>query len=68
MKACLIRWFHYANHYSVNKKITEQPHLGLGLYIARLICQFHQGKITAYNHQSPDGVTIDISLPLKFIR
>ena len=43
----------------------EQPHLGLGLYIARLICQFHQGKISAKNHHSPNGVTIHISLPTK---
>ncbi|MDX2367280.1 MAG: proteobacterial dedicated sortase system histidine kinase [Colwellia sp.] len=41
------------------------PHLGLGLYISRLICQFHHGKISAYNHQSPDGVTVHISLPTK---
>jgi signal transduction histidine kinase len=39
------------------------PHLGLGLYISRLICQFHQGKISAYNHQNPNGVTVHISLP-----
>lgn len=43
----------------------EQPHLGLGLYIARLICQFHQGKISAQNHHSPNGVTIHILLPCK---
>lgn len=47
------------------KAKQEQPHLGLGLYIARLICQFHQGKISAKNHYSPDGVTIHISLPTK---
>ena len=41
------------------------PHLGLGLYISRLICQFHHGKISAYNHQKPDGVTVQISLPIK---
>ncbi|MFT5760533.1 MAG: two-component system sensor histidine kinase ChvG, partial [Alteromonadaceae bacterium] len=41
------------------------PHLGLGLYISRLICQFHQGKISAYNHQEPEGVTVHISLPTK---
>ncbi|WP_354668364.1 proteobacterial dedicated sortase system histidine kinase [Colwellia sp. D2M02] len=41
-----------------------QPHLGLGLYIARLICHFHQGDITAENHFEPDGVSINISLPL----
>jgi signal transduction histidine kinase len=38
----------------------EQPHLGLGLYIARLICQFHQGKISAQNHAN--GVSIVIEL------
>ncbi len=46
-----------------DKGKQEQPHLGLGLYIARLICQFHQGEICAYNHQSPSGVTVKISLP-----
>lgn len=39
------------------------PHLGLGLYIARLICQFHQGKIKASNHHNPQGVTITMSFP-----
>lgn len=42
-----------------------QPHLGLGLYIARLICQFHHGEITATNHFQPEGVTISIKLPLN---
>ena len=47
------------------KSKQEQPHLGLGLYIARLICQFHQGEISALNHQNPDGVTVIISLPIN---
>ena len=47
-----------------SSKKQEQPHLGLGLYIARLICEFHQGKIRASNHHDPDGVTVTISLPL----
>ncbi|TPH15843.1 proteobacterial dedicated sortase system histidine kinase [Litorilituus lipolyticus] len=42
----------------------SEPHLGLGLYIARLICHFHQGNISASNHDSPKGVTITIELPL----
>ena len=46
-----------------NKQVV--PHLGLGLYISRLICQFHQGNISAYNHQNPAGVTVHISLPTK---
>ena len=51
-----------------NQKAQDKqavPHLGLGLYISRLICQFHQGSISAYNHQNPAGVTVHISLPTK---
>jgi signal transduction histidine kinase len=51
-----------------NQKAQDKqavPHLGLGLYISRLICQFHQGSISAYNHQDPAGVTVHISLPTK---
>ena len=51
----------------------QQPHLGLGLFIARLICEFHHGQITAENStRSPkegepaqDGVNIRLSLPLS---
>jgi len=51
---------------SIRKNVKQnQPHLGLGLYIARLICQFHEGTIGASNHYNPDGVTITIKLPLK---
>ncbi len=45
-----------------NEQQKSQPHLGLGLYIARLICEFHQGSISANNHKN--GVTITIALPL----
>ncbi|RHW77032.1 proteobacterial dedicated sortase system histidine kinase [Colwellia sp. RSH04] len=46
------------------KSKHSQPHLGLGLYIARLICHFHHGSISAQNHDKPKGVTIKIVLPL----
>ncbi|MBA6327504.1 proteobacterial dedicated sortase system histidine kinase [Colwellia sp. MB02u-6] len=50
---------------SIRKKHNnEQPHLGLGLYIARLICQFHHGTIKAVNQQSQLGVEVIITLPL----
>ncbi|NMH63697.1 proteobacterial dedicated sortase system histidine kinase [Shewanella salipaludis] len=41
-----------------------KPHLGLGLYIARLICVFHQGQILARNRADGSGVEIVIHLPL----
>ncbi|GIU31731.1 proteobacterial dedicated sortase system histidine kinase [Shewanella sp. MBTL60-007] len=51
------------------QKAQEKPHLGLGLYIARLICQFHQGQISASNVQQKSGeitgVEIKIRLPLS---
>ncbi len=50
---------------SIRKKHNnEQPHLGLGLYIARLICQFHHGTIKAVNQQNQLGVEVIITLPL----
>ncbi|WP_028767081.1 proteobacterial dedicated sortase system histidine kinase [Shewanella fidelis] len=51
------------------QKSQDKPHLGLGLYIARLICQFHHGKIYATNTEDKagviNGVQISITLPLS---
>ena len=50
---------------SIRESSTDkQPHLGLGLYIARLITDYHKGKITAQNHHAPQGVTVSICLPV----
>ncbi len=38
------------------------PHLGLGLFVARLIAEFHGGKISAENLENDDGVCMTISL------
>ena len=40
------------------------PHLGLGLYVARLIAEFHGGAIQAENTAVADGVTIRVTLPV----
>jgi two-component system, OmpR family, sensor histidine kinase ChvG len=42
----------------------EEPHLGLGLYIVRLIAEFHGGRATATNRADPPGVTVAVDLPL----
>jgi len=39
------------------------PHLGLGLYIARLIAEFHHGRISGENLPGPDGVRFSVVLP-----
>ena len=40
-----------------------EPHLGLGLYVARLIAEFHGGAIRADNLADADGVVITVTLP-----
>jgi len=46
---------------SFRKKKDEQPHLGLGLHIARLIAEFHDAEITANNLPRNEGVVFKIS-------
>jgi two-component system sensor histidine kinase ChvG len=48
---------------SVRQNRSEQPHLGLGLYIARLIVEFHYGRISANNLPAKNGVSIKITFP-----
>jgi dedicated sortase system histidine kinase len=40
-----------------------EGHLGLGLYVARLIAEFHGGEIRADNLPGGDGVRITVRLP-----
>ena len=42
------------------------PHLGLGLYVARLIAEFHGGSIAADNLPAGDGVAITARLPIAW--
>ncbi|QSX42240.1 proteobacterial dedicated sortase system histidine kinase [Shewanella cyperi] len=45
--------------------VKGKPHLGLGLYIARLISDFHQGEIQAHNLEDDSGVELTLALPLS---
>lgn len=42
----------------------DQLHFGLGLYVARVIAQYHQGTVRAINLVDGSGVAIAIELPL----
>jgi len=44
----------------------DQPHLGMGLHIARLITEFHGGQIRAENRQDREGVVITVVIPLFY--
>lgn len=45
----------------VSTRSGEGEHLGLGLYIARMIAEFHDGSISLRNHES--GVEAVVELP-----
>ncbi len=47
-----------------SQQMQQQPHLGLGLYIVRLVCDYHNASVTAKNNQQGDGVVFTVSLPL----
>ncbi len=42
----------------------DKPHFGLGLYIVRLVAEFHGGAAVATNRDDGSGVVFTIKLPL----
>jgi dedicated sortase system histidine kinase len=42
----------------------DTPHLGLGLYIVRLIAEFHGGTVRAEDRADGRGVVVTVALPL----
>jgi len=42
----------------------DAPHLGLGLYIVRVVAQFHGGEASAANKPDGSGVIVTVTLPL----
>jgi dedicated sortase system histidine kinase len=49
---------------SIRKSDGTEPHLGLGLYIARLIAEFHGGTAQAMDREDGSGVVVKITCPL----
>lgn len=48
---------------SVRKEANNKQHLGLGLYIVKLIVDFYEGEVTANNLEDLSGVVFSIKLP-----
>ncbi len=42
----------------------DKPHFGLGLYIVRLVAEFHGGAAVAANRTDADGAMFTVTLPL----
>ena len=50
---------------SIRPQRGNEPHLGMGLYIVRLIAEFHGGEVEAANLQGIEGARFTIHLPLR---
>lgn len=50
---------------SVRDKKDEQAHLGLGLYIVRLICDYHHATAGARNRANGTGVEFIVTFPAQ---
>ena len=46
-------------------RAPAEPHLGLGLYIVRLVAEFHGGSAHAANRPGASGVEVTVTLPLS---
>jgi len=55
----------FQSMYSGREGRQQEPHLGLGLYLVRLICEFHGGSVAAANRSEPAGVSVTMSLPRR---
>jgi signal transduction histidine kinase len=43
---------------------AREPHLGLGLYVVRLVAEFHGGAAAAHDRPDGRGVIVTLTLPL----
>ncbi|MFC1602481.1 proteobacterial dedicated sortase system histidine kinase [Pseudomonadota bacterium] len=50
---------------SIRTTETTEPHLGLGLYLVKLICEFHGGSVVAENLTDNSGVVFKLMLPIS---
>ncbi len=50
---------------SMRQGKSDQPHLGLGLYIVRLIAEYHHGHVEVENLGDDKGVVFSVVLPLS---
>jgi len=53
----------FQSMYSGRAGRQQEPHLGLGLYLVRLIAEYHGGHADAVNRSAPAGVAVSLWLP-----
>ncbi len=60
---CAMRENLFESMVSVRHKKSDSPHLGLGLYIVRMIVEFHRGEVLANNLKNKKGVSFELKFP-----
>ena len=50
--------------FELREAAGDRPHFGLGLYIVRLIAQFHDGQASVANRADGGGVVFSVALPM----
>ena len=50
---------------SLRQTGADRSHLGMGLYIVRLIANAHGGTVMARNNEAGNGVVFEVRLPLQ---
>ena len=48
---------------SYGRTDVRRSHLGLGLFVVRLITEYHNGKAQAQNRTNPKGVAVTVAIP-----
>ena len=51
--------------FSYGKTNAKHSHLGLGLFVVRLIAEYHQGTAWAENRIDHTGVGVTVSIPMN---
>ncbi|MFT5483907.1 MAG: two-component system sensor histidine kinase ChvG, partial [Halieaceae bacterium] len=51
---------------SLRSNRDDQAHLGIGLYVVKLIADFHRARLTAVNLSDGSGVEFAVHFPLKY--
>ena len=54
----------FASLYEHRSGRDDKPHFGLGLYIVKLIAEFHGGPARAANREDSGGVVFTVTLPM----
>lgn len=44
---------------------SDQPHLGIGLHVVRLVAEYHGGQVAAQDRADGSGVVFTVTLPLE---